>query len=87
MKKRISGIPFCTNRHYNCVYVVLDSLLRFHGHEPTVPCFFNWDFVYLRDGERFAIDGRTVPLPKMLGAFGIGLFTRGAADPGPRGRR
>ena len=81
MSKRITGIPFCTNRHYNCVYVVLDSLLRFHGHEPTVPCFCNWDFVYLRDRRRFAIDGRAIPLPKMLSAFGIGLHYRGAADP------
>ena len=81
MKKRIAGIPFCTNRHYNCAYVVLDSLLRFHGHEPTVPCFSNWDFLYLRDMRRFAIDGRAIPLPTMLSAFGIGLFNRGAADP------
>lgn len=80
MSKRITGIPFCTNRHYNCVYVVLDSLLRFHGHEPTVACFSNWDFLYLRDRKRFAIDGRAIPLPTMLGAFGIGLFHRGAAD-------
>jgi len=80
MKKRISGIPFCTNRHYNCVYVVLDSLLRFHGQEPAVPCFSNWDFVYLRDGGRFAIDGRAIPLPRMLNAFGVGLFNRSTAD-------
>lgn len=81
MSKRIAGIPFCTNRHYNCVYVVLDSLLRFHGHEPTVPCFSHWDFLYLREEGRFAIDGRAIPLPRMLGAFGIGLFHHGAADP------
>ena len=80
MKKRIDGIPSCTNRHYNCVYVVLDSLLRFHGHEPTVPCFSNWDFVYSRDGGPFAIHGRAIPLPRMLNAFGIGLLNRGAAD-------
>ena len=80
MKKQIAGIPSCTNRHYNCVYVVLDSLLRFHGHEPTVACFSNWDFVYRRDGGRFAIDGRSIPLPKILGAFGVGLFNRSADD-------
>ncbi len=80
MKKRIAGIPFCANRHYNCVYVVLDSLLRFHGREPSLACFSNWDFVYRRDGGRFAIDGRAVPLPTMLNAFGVGLFNRGTAD-------
>ena len=79
--KRIAGIPFCTNRHYNCAYVVLDSLLRFHGHEPTVPCFSHWDFLYFRDGGRFAIDGRAIPLPTMLSAFGIRLFNGAAADP------
>lgn len=80
MKKRIDGIPFCANRHYHCVYVVLDSLLRFHGREPAVTCFSNWDFVYRRDGGRFAIEGRSIPLPRMLNAFGIGLFNRSAAD-------
>lgn len=136
MKKFIDGIPFCTNRHYNCVYVVLDSLLRFYGYEPTVPCFSNWDFIYLRSyfktpvglrraanavagvgpihvyrrnmgglshlvrrvfararsapgvlrqllidkGEQFAIRGRTIPLPKLLNAFGIELLNLNAND-------
>ena len=83
MNKRIRGIPTCANRRYNCFYVVLDSLLRFHGHEPSGPCFANWDFVYLRQGGPFAIHGRAIPLPRLLGAFGIKLFHRGAADGEP----
>ena len=83
VNKRIRGIPTCANRRYNCFYVVLDSLLRFHGHEPSGPCFANWDFVYLREGGPFAIHGRAIPLPRLLGAFGIKLFHRGAADGEP----
>ncbi len=81
MKKLIDGIPFCTNRHYNCVYVVLDSLLRFYGYEPTVLCFPHWDFIYLKD-EPSAIQGRKIPLPKILNAFGISLFNH-SANEGP----
>ena len=81
MKKLIDGIPFCTNRHYGCVYVMLDSLLRFYGYEPTVPCFPNWDFIYCKD-EPFAIQGRKIPLPKILNAFDIALFNR-SANEGP----
>ena len=81
MKKHIDGIPFCTHRHYNCLYVVLDSLLRFYECEPSVPCFANWDFLYCREeGERFAIQGRVTPLSKTLKAFGIALFNRSAND-------
>lgn len=81
MKKHIDGVPFCTHRHYNCLYVVLDSLLRFYECEPSVPCFANWDFVYCREeGERFAIQGRITPLSKTLKAFGIALFNRSAND-------
>ena len=83
MNKRLRGIPTCANRRYNCFYVVLDSLLRFHGHEPSGPCFANWDFVYLHDRGPFAVHGRAVPLPRLLRAFGIGLFHRGAADGEP----
>lgn len=81
MKKYIANIPFCTNRHYNCVYVVLDSLLRFYGYEPTVLCFPHWDFIYLKD-EPAAIQGRKIPLPKILNAFGLALFNH-SANEGP----
>lgn len=81
MKKYIADIPFCTNRHYNCVYVVLDSLLRFYGYEPTVLCFPHWDFIYLKD-EPPAIQGRKIPLPKILNAFGIALCNH-SANEGP----
>ncbi len=81
MKKHIEGVPFCTYRHYNCVYVVLDSLLRFYECEPSVPCFAQWDFIYCREqGERFTMQGRIVPLPETLKAFGIALFNRSAHD-------
>lgn len=81
MKKLINGVPFCTHRRYNCVYVVLDSLLRFYECEPSVPCFSHWDFIYCREeGKRFTIQGRIVPLPDTLKAFGIALFNRSAND-------
>lgn len=81
MKKHIDGVPFCTHRRYNCVYVVLDSLLRFYECEPSVPCFSHWDFIYCREeGKRFTIQGRVVPLPETLKAFGIALFSRNAND-------
>ena len=79
MKKHIDGVPFCTHRHYNCLYVVLDSLLRFYECEPSVPCFSHWDFLYCREeGERFAIQGRITPLSKTLKAFGFTLSNRSA---------
>ena len=81
MKKLIDGVPFCTHRRYNCVYVVLDSLLRFYECEPSVPCFSHWDFVYCREqGERFNIQGRVMPLPETLKAFGIAPFNRSTDD-------
>ncbi len=70
MKKRISGIPFCTNRHYNCLHVVLDSLLRYYQWEPSLPVFYNWDFFYTR-GESFSIKSRPASLFAMLQPFGI----------------
>lgn len=78
MRKYISGIPFCTNRHYDCVYVMLDSLLRFHGWEPSVPCFAHWDFIYHRQ-DPFLLQGRAAPLPRTLEAFGISL-SHGSGD-------
>ncbi len=81
MKKLIDGVPFCPHRHYNCVYVVLDSLLRFYECEPSVLCFAQWDFVYCREqGEQFTIQGRIMPLPETLKAFGIALSIRSADD-------
>ena len=81
MKKRIDGVPFCTHRRYNCVYVVLDSLLRFYECEPSVPCFSHWDFLYCREeGERFNIQGRIMPLLETLKAFGIAPSIRSADD-------
>ncbi len=73
MKKRISGIPFCTNRHYNCLHVVLDSLLRYYQWEPSLPAFYNWDFFYFR-GESFSIKSRPASLFAMLQQFGIEAF-------------
>ena len=81
MKKLIDGVPFCTHRRYNCVYVVLDSLLRFYECEPSVPCFSQWDFIYCREeGQRFNIQGRVAPLPETLKAFGIAPSVRSADD-------
>ena len=72
MKQLISNIPFCSNRHYNCVYVVLDSLLRFYGYNPVVICFNSWAFAYLRGtGNEFGMWGRLIPVKKTLKAFGI----------------
>ncbi len=73
MKKRISGIPFCTNRHYNCLHVVLDSLLRYYQWEPSLPAFYNWDFFYAR-GESFSVKSRPAPLFAMIQQFGIEAF-------------
>lgn len=73
MKKRISGIPFCTNRHYNCLHVVLDSLLRYYQWEPSLPAFYNWDFFYSR-GESFSIKSCQASLFAMLQQFGIEAF-------------
>lgn len=81
MRKHIPGVPFCTNRHYNCVYVMLDSLLRFHGWEPSVPCFAHWDFIYRRQ-EPFLLLGRAAPLARTLGAFGIALHHGSSGEPG-----
>ena len=81
MKKLIDGVPFCPHRRYNCVYVVLDSLLRFYKCEPSVPCFSHWDFIYCREkSERFDIHGRVMSLPTTLKAFGMALFNRSAND-------
>jgi hypothetical protein len=81
MKKLIANIPFCSNRHYDCVYVVLDSLLRFYQYEPALPCFHNWDFIYRPDeGEEFDIQGRAIPLPNMLKAFAITPFIGSTND-------
>ena len=73
MKKLIDGVPFCTNRHYNCVHVVLDSLLRYYHCEPSVPAFYNWDFFYFR-GESFSIQSRAKSLFEMLREFSIEPF-------------
>lgn len=73
MKKRISGIPFCTNRHYNCLHIVLDSLLRYYRWEPSLPIFYNWDFFYSR-GESFSIKSRPTSLFAMMQQFGIEAF-------------
>ena len=81
MKKHIDGVPFCTHRHYNCLYVVLDSLLRFYECEPSVPCFSQWDFIYCREeGERFTIQARVMSLPETLKAFGIAPSIRSTDD-------
>ena len=47
------------------------------------PCeFSHWDFLYCREeGERFAIQGRIMPLSKPLKAFGIVLFSQPASFP------
>lgn len=79
MKKRISGIPFCTNRHYNCLHVVLDSLLRYYQWEPSLPVFYNWDFFSSR-GESFSIKSRPAPLFAMLQQFGIEAFSYTSDD-------
>ena len=79
MKKRISGIPFCTNRHYNCLYVMLDSLLRYYQWEPSLPAFYNWDFFYFR-GESFNIRSRPAPLFSMIQRFGIKPFDETSDD-------
>ena len=45
------------------------------------PAFSHWDFIYCREEcERFTIQGRVVPLPDTLNAFGIALFNRSAND-------
>ncbi len=79
MKKRISGIPFCTNRHYNCLHVVLDSLLRYYQWEPSLPIFYNWDFFYFRS-ESFSTKSRPAPLFAMLQQFGIEAFSYTSDD-------
>ena len=81
MRKVIADIPICTNRHYNCVYVMLDSLLRFYGYDPILLCFHTWEFVYHRGkADRLGIWGMRTPLEKALRAFGVSCISREIDD-------
>ena len=52
--------------------------MRFHGWEPSVPCFSHWDFIYCRKNP-FLLQGCAAPLAETLEAFGISL-SHGSSD-------
>jgi hypothetical protein len=81
MKRRLAPVPLCANRHYNCTYVVLDSMLRFLGCDPAVSLFHTWDFAYSRaDGPAFGAWGRRQSLVASLAGLGIGWHSGRHAD-------